>query len=249
MVCLHRNIIPEGRQSANPGAGQGVRHAGIPRYHKLIIAHAVFMVIPFLFLIPISLFFARYRKHAEPRQAIQWHFILNTATIVFITIGFILAYFAVDKGTWGSNPHHIIGVTIYAGVIVQACFGVLLRKREEKKIRKLGEVGLRGMVSIDPTWAKETLKVFRVARVGLTKLYFPRCMLGLAVASTSSGSHRSRSDSTSTERHWFSSSSTEPWFSSRLDAGSFLNMSTDADSLGTRSPCRAVFAEARLGAT
>ncbi|KAF8471734.1 hypothetical protein BDZ91DRAFT_472483 [Kalaharituber pfeilii] len=104
------------------------------------------MAVPFLFLIPAAIFSARYKKFESPRQAIQWHFILNTTTVLFLTVGFLAGWFAVNKGEWGGNPHHIIGVTIYGGIVLQALFGIFLRQREKNKLRKLGEVGLKSML-------------------------------------------------------------------------------------------------------
>jgi len=105
------------------------------------------MSLPFLFLIPAAIFSARFKKHENPRKAIQLHFILNTTSAVFLTIGFLAGWFAVTKGEWGGNPHHIIGTTVYGGVLVQGAFGVFLRARETNKMRKLGQVGLESMVS------------------------------------------------------------------------------------------------------
>ena len=108
------------------------------------------MAIPFLFLIPAAIFFVRFKTHENPRQAIQWHFILNTSSLLFLTVGFGAGWYAVNKGEWAGNPHHIIGVTLYAGMMIQAAFGLIVRGTERKKIRKLGQVGLKAMVSDHP---------------------------------------------------------------------------------------------------
>lgn len=130
-----------------PTIGEGARHAGDQMYLKLIIVHAVFMAIPFLFLIPAAIFSARFKKDTGPRKAVQWHFLLNVTSVIFLTAGFLAGWFAVTKGEWGSNPHHLIGATLYGGVILQAVVGFFVRARESKKIRKRGQVGLRAMVS------------------------------------------------------------------------------------------------------
>ena len=134
----------------SPSAGEGPRHADNPQYYKLIVVHAVFMASPFLFLIPAAIFAHRFRRHETPRQAIQWHFILNSISLLSLTVGFAAGWFAVNKGEWADNPHHIIGVTLYAGMMIQAAFGLIVRGSERKKIRKLGQVGLKAMVSYHP---------------------------------------------------------------------------------------------------
>ncbi|KAF8429056.1 hypothetical protein EV426DRAFT_672849, partial [Tirmania nivea] len=144
--------------------GEGLRHAGIPKYYPLIVTHAVFMSLPFLFLIPAAIFSARFKKHENPRKAIQLHFILNTVSAVFLTIGFLAGWFAVNKGEWGGNPHHIIGTTVYGGVLVQGVFGVFLKARETNKLRKLGQVGFKSMLHM---WFGRALWLLGLAQIPL----------------------------------------------------------------------------------
>ncbi|KAF8442723.1 hypothetical protein BGX38DRAFT_1314084 [Terfezia claveryi] len=144
--------------------GEGLRHANIPKYYPLIVTHAVFMSVPFLFLIPAAIFSARFKKHENPRKAIQLHFILNTVSAVFLTIGFLTGWFAVNKGEWGGNPHHIIGTTLYGGVLVQGGFGVFLRATEANKLRKLGQVGFKSMLHM---WFGRGLWLLGLAQIPL----------------------------------------------------------------------------------
>lgn len=110
------------------------------------------MSLPFLFLIPAAIFSARFKKRENPLKAIQLHLILNTASAVFLTIGFVAGWFAVSKGEWGKNPHHLIGVALFGGVLLQGVVGVYVRARERNKLRKLGQVGLKSMVSVVQEW-------------------------------------------------------------------------------------------------
>lgn len=46
------------------------------------------------------------------------HIGFQIASVICLTITFISGYFAVDKGSWGKNPHHVrpLGGRVWFGV-------------------------------------------------------------------------------------------------------------------------------------
>ncbi|RPA94959.1 hypothetical protein L873DRAFT_1830062 [Choiromyces venosus 120613-1] len=115
--------------------GMGARYAGDTRYHRLIIVHGIFAAFAVLIMIPAALICARFLHHGRnPRAAMWGHIGLNTAALLSLTITFVSGYVAVGQNAWGSNPHHLIGVTLYGAVIFQAMFGLFIRARNQKKV-------------------------------------------------------------------------------------------------------------------
>lgn len=125
--------------------GMGARHRGDTRYYRLIVVHGFFAALSILVLIPSAIIFARFFLHGRnPRAAMWGHIGLNFAAMVSLTIAFVAGYFAVGRKDWGWNPHHLIGVSLYAAVLLQGLFGCFVRMRNQKKIRK--KVALHAMV-------------------------------------------------------------------------------------------------------
>jgi len=124
----------------------GARHAGDTRYYRLIVAHGIFAALAILIMIPAAIICARFLYHGRnPRVAMWGHIGLNTAAMLSLTITFVSGYAAVGQDAWGSNPHHLIGVSLYGAVIFQALFGLFIRARNQKKvIRK--KIALHTMV-------------------------------------------------------------------------------------------------------
>lgn len=51
---------------------------------------------------------ARFFYHGRnPRIAMYGHIGLNVASILCLTVTFVVGYFAVGKANWGTNPHHV----------------------------------------------------------------------------------------------------------------------------------------------
>ena len=51
-------------------------------------------------------------------MAMGGHIGFQIASVICLTITFISGYFAVDKGSWGKNPHHVrpLGGRVWFGV-------------------------------------------------------------------------------------------------------------------------------------
>ncbi|KAG0634293.1 hypothetical protein HOY80DRAFT_537001 [Tuber brumale] len=115
--------------------GMGARHVGDTRYLRLIVVHGIFAALAILIMIPAAIICARFLYHGRnPRAAMWGHIGLNTAALLSLTITFVSGYVAVGQNAWGSNPHHLIGVTLYGAVIFQALFGLFIRARNQKKV-------------------------------------------------------------------------------------------------------------------
>ncbi|KAF8536896.1 hypothetical protein BDD12DRAFT_888827 [Trichophaea hybrida] len=116
--------------------GEGARHANNPNYYRLILLHALFGAFAFLVFTPAAIICARFLIHGpRPRLAMFGHIGFQIASVGCLTITFITGYFAIDKGTWGKNPHHIIGATLYGAMLFQLFFGLFVRWRVNLKIR------------------------------------------------------------------------------------------------------------------
>ncbi|KAF3937165.1 hypothetical protein ABW19_dt0200771 [Dactylella cylindrospora] len=114
--------------------GEGARHRGDTRYYRLIVVHAVFMCLAILLCIPFGIFTARFRAYKNPRRAIRTHIYSNIFTIVFLTIGFACGYIATTGQRAWTNPHHIIGLTIYSAIMLQALLGVIVHQRGKYRV-------------------------------------------------------------------------------------------------------------------
>ncbi|KAL7274245.1 hypothetical protein RUND412_002858 [Rhizina undulata] len=115
--------------------GMGARHAGDRRYHVLIVVHAVFAALACLLFIPIAIFCARFFMAGPKHQrAVYGHVGLHIASIIALTIAFITGWFAVGAADWGKNPHHLIGLTLYIAIILQALLGAFVRYRNMQEI-------------------------------------------------------------------------------------------------------------------
>lgn len=130
------------------GVGEGNRHAGDPKYYRLILAHALFGAFAFLIFTPAALVCARFLTGGpKPRLAMWGHIGFQIASVICLTITFVTGYFAVGSENWGKNPHHAIGAAVYAGMLFQLFFGPFVRWRLHKRIRK--HLPLHQMVRCD----------------------------------------------------------------------------------------------------
>lgn len=105
----------------------------------------------YLQTVPLAIISARFTKHIQTKgRWLRSHIILNTFTVIFITIGtcssqsrlsqsqdlawafysgllvvFTLGYFAVGtSGNIFDNVHHRIGLTIFVAILLQFLFGL-----------------------------------------------------------------------------------------------------------------------------
>jgi hypothetical protein len=110
------------------------------------MVHGFFAALAFLVLIPSAIICARFLFHGRnPRAAMWGHIGLNFAAAVSLTVTFVAGYLAVGQKKFGSNPHHLIGVALYAAIIFQGLFGWFVRARNQKKIIRK-KVALHAMV-------------------------------------------------------------------------------------------------------
>ncbi|KAA8896033.1 hypothetical protein FN846DRAFT_784163 [Sphaerosporella brunnea] len=118
--------------------GEGNRHAGDPNYYRMILIHGLFATFAFLIFTPAAIICARFLIHGpNPRLAMGGHIGFQIASVICLTIAFLSGYFAIDKGSWGKNPHHVIGAVLYAAMLFQVFFGAFVRWRVNKKIRRV----------------------------------------------------------------------------------------------------------------
>ena len=104
----------------------GNRFSTVPQYHSLIKGHGAVAVVTFLFIIPISAMIARFYNRRSG-YAMRYHTYLNIVAGLLSTVVLITGWFAVGPNRSLTNPHHGIGIAIYALVLVQIIGGRLVR--------------------------------------------------------------------------------------------------------------------------
>jgi hypothetical protein len=114
--------------------GMGNRFRNMAGYKGLIIGHGVLAAITFLFVVPGAIFMARF-YHRNPRTALRFHIWLQIMTVLLSTALFVLAFQAVGPERSLTNPHHGIGVALYALVVIQAFGGSMIHHFEKGKER------------------------------------------------------------------------------------------------------------------
>ncbi|KAF4984155.1 hypothetical protein FZEAL_600 [Fusarium zealandicum] len=107
--------------------GMGNRFSTLKQYHTLVAAHAVMGAMIFLFLIPFSVMTARFYA-SRPGWAVKYHAQVNIFAGLMLIAVFILGYFSVGPERSLTNPHHGIGVAIFALFLVQLIGGRLVRR-------------------------------------------------------------------------------------------------------------------------
>ncbi|OTA95107.1 hypothetical protein M434DRAFT_394000 [Hypoxylon sp. CO27-5] len=112
--------------------GMGNRFATVPQYHQLITGHGVLAVITFLFLVPASVMYARFRPYGT---SIRFHAYLQILAVGLSTVVFVLGWFAVGPNRSLTNPHHGIGLAIYTMILVQLVGGALVHRIRRKSFR------------------------------------------------------------------------------------------------------------------
>lgn len=112
----------------------GNRFRNMAGYKPLITAHGILAAITFLFVVPGAIFMARF-YHRNPRLALRVHIWLQVMTLLLATALIVLGFQAVGLERSLTNPHHGIGVALYALVVVQVLGGSLIHRLEKGKER------------------------------------------------------------------------------------------------------------------
>ncbi|KAI5284587.1 hypothetical protein KEM54_001218 [Ascosphaera aggregata] len=110
--------------------GMGNRFKGDHYYKQLIVAHAIFAVVVFLFFIPGAILTSRFFT-----QSIFWlriHIGLQLMSLFALTVTFVLGWCAVGNERKLTNPHHGIGLAIYVMFLVQFMWGWFLHRRMKR---------------------------------------------------------------------------------------------------------------------
>jgi hypothetical protein len=131
----------------------GNRFRNMAGYHSLIIGHGIVAAITFLFILPAAIFMARF-YHRNPRMALRIHIWLQIMVVLLSTAVFILGFQAVGSKRFLTNPHHGIGVALYAMVLLQAFAGCIIHRAEKGKERF--KVPLKLMVCDPPFQKRKT---------------------------------------------------------------------------------------------
>ncbi|KAH9863504.1 hypothetical protein IAQ61_009782 [Plenodomus lingam] len=114
--------------------GMGNRFRNMVGYKAMITAHGILGAIAFLFVIPGAILMARF-YHRNPRTALRFHIWLQILAVLLSTAAIVLGFQAVGRERSLSNPHHGIGVALYALVMLQALGGSVIHKLEKGKER------------------------------------------------------------------------------------------------------------------
>ena len=113
-------------------AGMGNRFAGEDQYHDLVRGHGIIAATVFLVTIPAAIMIARFYT-GMPGYALKYHIYLQVITVLLITAVIILGFLQVGPARDLSNPHHVIGLTLYVAILLQAFLGRWVHHREKKK--------------------------------------------------------------------------------------------------------------------
>ncbi|RYP21773.1 hypothetical protein DL766_007863 [Monosporascus sp. MC13-8B] len=146
--------------------GMGNRFSTIEQYHQLVTGHGILATIVFLFLVPAAIMHARF--HGSPagtRPSRRIHIYLQCLSVLLITAVFMLGWFAVGPNRSWTNPHHAIGLAIYAMFLLQAVGGRLVKNIHRKSLRLMIH-----------RWSGRTIALLGIVQVplGLTLYGSPR---------------------------------------------------------------------------
>ncbi|KAK5081181.1 hypothetical protein LTR05_007975 [Lithohypha guttulata] len=144
--------------------GMGNRFLTMEGYHGLVKAHGILAAITFLLVIPAAIFFMRFNIYrANPRRGAQLHVWLQILALFLATAVLILGCFQVGRQRSLTNPHHGIGVAIYVLLWVQFIFGVVLRRIDRGRPRKI-YVPLKAMLH---HWLGRAIALLGIVQVAL----------------------------------------------------------------------------------
>lgn len=110
----------------------GNRFASESTYHALVRAHGIIAAFTFLVVMPAAIMVVRFYTRT-PGFGLKFHVYLQIITLLLATALFIIGFLQVGPKRDLTNPHHVIGLTIYAGILFQATLGRWLHHREKKK--------------------------------------------------------------------------------------------------------------------
>ncbi|KAF2857486.1 hypothetical protein K470DRAFT_279264 [Piedraia hortae CBS 480.64] len=112
--------------------GMGNRFHNQPGYHRLIVAHGVIATLVFLFIVPLAIWSAKYWRTGG-RRAVKMHINLQILTLFLTTVAFVLGWFAVGPKRSLTNPHHVVGLALYAAIWFQFLYGLMMSRIEMKR--------------------------------------------------------------------------------------------------------------------
>ncbi|KAI0166615.1 hypothetical protein GGR57DRAFT_447285 [Xylariaceae sp. FL1272] len=145
--------------------GMGNRFSTLSQYHTLILGHGILAAIVFLFIIPLSILYARFSRDRDYDRIRRNHAYMGVVAVGLSTVVFILGFFAVGPSRALTNPHHGIGVAIYVLILLQAIGG--------RMVRNIWKRSFRLMVH---RWSGRTVAILGVVQVplGLTLYGSPK---------------------------------------------------------------------------
>ncbi|KAL2752794.1 hypothetical protein ACRALDRAFT_1072630 [Sodiomyces alcalophilus JCM 7366] len=115
--------------------GMGNRFSTVAQYHTLILGHGILAAMIFLFIVPAAVLVARFYT-GRPGWAVKVHSMMQTTTVLLLTVVFALGWFAVGPRRSWTNPHHAIGLAVYAMFLLQLLGGCLVPKRYGRSLRR-----------------------------------------------------------------------------------------------------------------
>ncbi|KAI1267300.1 hypothetical protein F5Y18DRAFT_334794 [Xylariaceae sp. FL1019] len=145
--------------------GMGNRFSTLSQYHTLILGHGILAAIVFLFVIPLSVLYARFSRDPDYDRIRRNHAYMGIVAVGLSTVVFILGFFAVGPSRALTNPHHGIGVAIYVLILLQAIGG--------RMVKNIWKRSFRLMVH---RWSGRTVAILGVVQVplGLTLYGSPK---------------------------------------------------------------------------
>ncbi|KZP22369.1 hypothetical protein FIBSPDRAFT_824753 [Athelia psychrophila] len=133
-------LFPPVQASVGSYRANGENAGETKRYSNLIYVHAIFMVITFIFLIPLAIFASRFGRYAMGKHWFTVHAFSIHAPIVWDVSNMAYSLSAWGVGWVAASPgnlkhaHHKIGVIIFALLYFQALGGILtaaLHRRQQ----------------------------------------------------------------------------------------------------------------------
>ncbi|KAL1970499.1 hypothetical protein VTN77DRAFT_4143 [Rasamsonia byssochlamydoides] len=142
--------------------GMGNRFREMIGYQSLIVAHGVLATVVFLGMVPAAILIVRYYSLWDRYWAFKIHAWLHSLTLLLTTAVFLLGYFAVGPQRSLTNPHHGIGLAIYALVGFQVLWGWLVHKLARG--RRMYRVPLAFMIH---HWIGRALAILGIVQIPL----------------------------------------------------------------------------------
>ncbi|ROT35969.1 hypothetical protein SODALDRAFT_352820 [Sodiomyces alkalinus F11] len=115
--------------------GMGNRFSTVAQYHTLILGHGILAAMIFLFFVPTAVLIARFYT-GRPGWAVKVHSMMQTTTVLLLTVVFALGWFAVGPRRSWTNPHHAIGLALYVMFLLQLLGGCLVPRKYGRSLRR-----------------------------------------------------------------------------------------------------------------